>query len=150
MPGTSGFNGEHLVMIGAYKMNWLMALAVGAGTFLGAAYFLWFFQRAFLGNVINSSVRTMKDLSRVELLISGLILAVTFWIGLATTPFLNAMEGSLRMLDDKMRRVTGIEAAPLKGINAILLHNVPSAAHPATPEIPAAPAPTAPVAPETQ
>ncbi len=149
MPGTSGFNGEHLVMIGAYKMHWGMALAVGAGTFLAAGYFLWFYQRAFLGNVVNPSVRTMPDLSSTEMLIAGAMMGVIFWVGLATTPFLHTMEGSLRMLDDRMRHVTGIEAAPLKGVNAILLHDVPSAAHPtapaadhgapATPAMPAAP-----------
>lgn len=144
MPGTSGFNGEHLVMIGAYKMHWGMALAVGAGTFLAAGYFLWFYQRAFLGNIGNPSVSTMRDLSGTEMIISGAMMAVIFWIGLATTPFLHTMEGSLRMLDDRMRHVTGIEAAPLKGINAILLHDVPSAAHPA-PADHSAPAPATPI-----
>jgi len=149
MPGTSGFNGEHLVMIGAYKMHWMMALATGVGTFLSAAYFLWFYQRAFLGNVVNPSVRTMPDLTGSEMIISGAMLGVIFWLGLATTPFLNTMEGSLRMLDERMGHVTGIVAAPLKGVNAILLHDVPSAAHPtapaadqgmpATPAMPAAP-----------
>ena len=142
MPGTSGFNGEHLVMIGAFKMHWLMALAVGGGTFLAAAYFLWFYQRAFLGNVGNPAVRTMRDLSSLEMVITGAVIGVIFWIGLATTPFLHTMEGSLRMLDARMARVTGIEAAPLKGINAILLHDIPSAAHPAPAmqDAPAAPA----------
>ena len=48
MPGTSGFNGEHLVMMGALQMHWMMALAVGLGTVLGAAYFLRYYQRAFM------------------------------------------------------------------------------------------------------
>ena len=97
MPGTNGFNGEHLVMIGAFRVHWAMALAVGAGTVMGAAYFLWFYQRAFLGEG-NPRTATMKDLSRSELVISGAMVLVIFWIGLYTTPFLQTMNGSLQRL----------------------------------------------------
>ena len=49
LPGTGGFNGEHLILIGAYEVGWTMALAVGTGTVLTAAYLLWYFQRGFMG-----------------------------------------------------------------------------------------------------
>jgi len=114
MPGTNGFNGEHLVMIGAYKMHWFMSLTVGIGTILGAAYFLWYYQRAFLGNVGSPAVSSMKDLNGRELSIAAAMAGVIFWIGLATSPFLHTMEGSLRALDERMQHVTGIDAAPVK------------------------------------
>ena len=97
MPGTNGFNGEHLVMLGAFRVHWAMALAVGAGTVLGAAYFLVYYQRAFLGES-NSRTGTIQDLNRGELVIAGSMAAVIFWIGLYTSPFLQTMNGSVQQL----------------------------------------------------
>lgn len=113
MPGTNGFNGEHLVMIGAFRVHWAMALAVGAGTVLGAAYFLWFYQRAFLGDG-NPRTATMKDLGRSELVISGAMVGVIFWIGLYTTPFLQTMNGSLQRLAARVEQgSTGLKPTAL-------------------------------------
>ena len=102
MPGTNGFNGEHLVIIGAYERHWLMAGAVGLGIFLSAAYFLYYYLRGFLGPVHNPMVRTFPDLDRREMAIALSMGVIIFWIGLATTPFLNVMEGSLHALTERM------------------------------------------------
>lgn len=103
MPGTNGFNGEHLVMIGAFRVHWGMALAVGLGTVLGAAYFLWYYQRAFLGEP-QPRVAAMKDLNRSELVIAGSMAVAIFWIGLYTTPFLQTMNGSLAQLATRIEQ----------------------------------------------
>jgi NADH-quinone oxidoreductase subunit M len=95
MPGTSGFNGEHLVMLGAFKKHWLMAVGVGLGTMLTAAYFLWYYQRAFLGDRNDATAPGMTDLSLSEKAIAGSVLGIVFWIGLYTTPFLATMNGSI-------------------------------------------------------
>jgi len=99
MPGTSGFNGEHLVMLGAFKKNWIMAVFVGLGTLLTAAYFLWYYQRAFLGTHNGDSDRNFPDLSPREKFIAVSLTAIIFWIGLYATPFLNTIDGSLRALE---------------------------------------------------
>ena len=98
MPGTSGFNGEHLVMIGAFKVHWSMALVTGAGTVLAAMYFLSYYQRAFLGDRTASKAPSLQDLNAREMVIAGSLAAVIFWIGLYTSPFLNTMNGSLQGL----------------------------------------------------
>ena len=98
MPGTSGFNGEHLVMIGAFKVHWIMALATGLGTVLTAMYFLWYYQRAFLGDRTPRTAISMQDLNMREMVIAGSMAVVIFWIGLFTSPFLNTMNGSLQGL----------------------------------------------------
>ena len=102
MPGTNGFNGEHLVIIGAFERHWLMSAAVGLGIFLSAAYFLLFYLRGFLGPVNNPMVRTLPDLDRREWVIVISMAVLIFWIGLATTPFLHIIEGSLQALTERM------------------------------------------------
>ena len=119
MPGTSGFNGEHLVMIGAFKVHWSMALVTGAGTVLAAMYFLSFYQRAFLGDTVAHKATSMQDLNLREMVIAGSLAAVIFWIGLYTSPFMRTMNGSLQGL------ATHVEMAPAKRPVATLV--VPSA-----------------------
>jgi NADH-quinone oxidoreductase subunit M len=111
MPGTNGFNGEHLVMMGAFRVHWVMALGVGLGTVLGAAYFLWYYQRAFLGER-RPNAATMKDLNRSELVIAGSMAVAIFWIGLYTTPFLQTMNGSLAQLAARVEQGS-VGRAPL-------------------------------------
>lgn len=103
LPGTSGFNGEHLVMMGAFQAHWAMAVATGLGTFLTAAYFLWYFQQGFLGPASPRPTRGFLDLRGRELLIAAAVATMIFWIGLYTTPFLQAMRGSLHALEERVK-----------------------------------------------
>lgn len=117
LPGTNGFNGEHLVMLGAFKAHWFMALATGLGTFLTAAYSLWYFQRAFLsppvadagvdsgaGDSCAHAPQSMPDLKLREWVISMALGGVVFWIGLDTGPFLRTMNASLSALENRVNR----------------------------------------------
>ena len=98
MPGTSGFNGEHLIMMGAYKAHWGLALAVGAGTFLGAAYFLRCYQRAFMGEPA-STASVVTDLGVQEKLITAAVTIVILWVGLYTTPVLRSITPTLSAIE---------------------------------------------------
>ena len=118
LPGTNGFNGEHLVVLGAFESHWLVAIIAGAGTFLTAAYSLRYFQRAFLGepaadaSVSRSRERTpMRDLRVRELIISIALGGLVFWIGLDTGPFLRMMDGSLSALESRVA-TEPVQAAP--------------------------------------
>ena len=104
LPGTNGFNGEHLIMLGAYEAHWAMALMSGAGVFLTAAYLIRYFQQAFLGDTLAPSAATMSDLRPRELLIAATLGVFIFWVGLFTTPFLHAMNGSLRAIEERVER----------------------------------------------
>ncbi|MEW5847319.1 MAG: NADH-quinone oxidoreductase subunit M [Myxococcota bacterium] len=117
MPGTSGFNGEHLIMLGALRANWLWGLAAGVGTLLSAAYFLIYFQRAFIRAPVVNTASPISDLTAREWLTCGTLCALVFWCGLFTGPFLDVMNGSLKSLAHKVDRrahttVTTLEQQP--------------------------------------
>ena len=58
MPGTSGFIGEFLILMGVFKDNFLVAVIASLGVILGAAYMLWLYKRVVFGKLVN------KDLTR--------------------------------------------------------------------------------------
>ena len=99
LPGTNGFNGEHLVMLGAYEQHWSMAVAAGIGVFLTAAYALTYFVRGFMGTPGASVSERVYDLTYTERGIVLSLAAVIFWIGLGTGPFIHAIRPSMTVLE---------------------------------------------------
>ena len=116
LPGTNGFNGEHLVILGTFQQHWYMALAAGVGTFLTAAYFLWYFQRAFMGS-LNPSIHKMPDLRPREMFIVAVLGAMIFWIGLDTGPLLRRMNGSLQALAIRVEQGSYVEPRSAAAVN---------------------------------
>jgi NADH-quinone oxidoreductase subunit M len=116
LPGTNGFNGEHLVILGTFQQHWYMALAAGVGTFLTAAYFLWYFQRAFMGS-LNPSIHKMPDLRPREMFIVAVLGAMIFWIGLDTGPLLRRMNGSLQALAIRVEQGSYVEPQRAAAVN---------------------------------
>lgn len=111
LPGTSGFNGEHLVVIGAYKAHWAFAVMVGASTVLTAAYFLRYFQRAFMTQpTAEAGKRSFADLDRREFFIAGAITGMVLVVGLYTGPFIALTKASVTALTSRqpaqIRRTT--------------------------------------------
>ena len=100
LPGTNGFNGEHLVMLGAYERAWPMALAAGLGVFLTAAYSLAYFVRAFMGEAKGSVMDRVYDLTGTERGIVAVLAVLIFWIGLGTGPFIQTIRPPLTGLAD--------------------------------------------------
>ena len=79
LPGTSGFLGEFLVLIGAFQKNYLVALLASVGVILGAAYMLWLAKRVIFGETKNTKIKEIKDINFSEGIILS-ILALTVWI----------------------------------------------------------------------
>ena len=100
LPGTSGFNGEHLVMLGSYERSWLMALAAGVGVFLTATYSLAYFVRGFMGDTRSPVVDRVYDLTTGERGIVVVLAGLIFWIGLGTGPFIQILRPSLTVLSE--------------------------------------------------
>jgi NADH-quinone oxidoreductase subunit M len=81
VPGTNGFAAEHLILIGALKADFGMGLAALLVLILGAAYFLSFFQRAFLGPVTRRTVKEAADLRPRELWLACVLIFLTLVVG---------------------------------------------------------------------
>lgn len=115
LPGTNGFNGEHLVMLGAYEQHWSMAMAAGLGVFLTAAYTLSYFVRGFMGASRPVVVERVYDLTRSERGIVLTLAALIFWIGLGTGPFIQAIRPSLTELEQRVEEGSGAPMTALIG-----------------------------------
>jgi len=95
LPGTSGFVGEWMVILGTVKAGfWLAALAATA-LILGAAYNLWMVKRVYFGEVANDQVRALIDLDRREFWMLGVLALVVLWMGVYPKPFTDVMHSSV-------------------------------------------------------
>jgi NADH-quinone oxidoreductase subunit M len=98
LPGTAGFVGEWMVILGAVKFNfWIAALAASTLVF-GAAYTLWMVKRVYFGEVANDKVKVLADLNGREFVMLGLLAAAVLWMGLYPKPITNAMQVSVSEL----------------------------------------------------
>jgi len=98
LPGTAGFVGEWMVILGAVKHNfWIAALAATALIF-GAAYTLWMVKRVYFGDIANDDVRTLTDINGREFLALGLLAAATLYMGVYPKPFTDVMNASVTEL----------------------------------------------------
>jgi len=98
LPGTAGFVGEWMVILGAVQVNfWLGALAATALVF-GAAYTLWMVKRVYFGPVGNDHVAELLDLNARELLIVAVLAIAVLWMGLHPKPFTDVMHVSVTEL----------------------------------------------------
>ena len=98
LPGTAGFVGEWMVILGAVKVNfWLGALAASALVF-GAAYTLWMFKRVYLGPVANEQVAALLDINKREFLVLALLAVATLDMGIYPKPFTDVMDSSVTEL----------------------------------------------------
>ena len=94
LPGTSGFHGEFLTLLGAFNAHWGFAAVGVLGVILSAGYFLWFYERAFFGPVRSPAVARMKDLNWKETALASVFAAIIFGAGLYPAPLLNITEAS--------------------------------------------------------
>jgi NADH-quinone oxidoreductase subunit M len=98
LPGTSGFVGEWMVILGAVKFNfWLAALAATTLVF-GAAYTLWMVKRVYFGPIANDEVRALTDINSRETLMLGLLAVAVLWMGVYPKPFTDTMHVSVTEL----------------------------------------------------
>ncbi|MFU8797693.1 MAG: complex I subunit 4 family protein [Gammaproteobacteria bacterium] len=82
LPGTSGFVGEFMVILSAFKANIWIAIIAATTLILGAAYTLWMYKRVFFGEIANAQIEEFKDINRLEILIFALLGFMVLFIGL--------------------------------------------------------------------
>ena len=100
LPGTSGFLGEFLVLIGAFQKNYIVALLASSGVVLGAAYMLWLAKRVIFGELKNKEIEKLKDLNISEILVLGLLAISVIGFGFYPEILLDSISVSVDQLID--------------------------------------------------
>ena len=98
LPGTSGFVGEFLVIIAAFKANFWYAFLAAVTLILGAAYTLWLVKRVIFGEVANHHVAELTDLNYREFIILGVLAVAVLVVGLWPAPLLEVMQATVQHL----------------------------------------------------
>ena len=100
LPGTTGFVGEFLILMGAFKDNFLVAVIASLGVILGAAYMLWLYKRVVFGELINKDLKNLVDLNKSEIIILTLLAIPSLYFGFYPEPLINTVEISISNLID--------------------------------------------------
>jgi NADH-quinone oxidoreductase subunit M len=108
LPGTSGFVGEFLVLLGSFQVSTLAAFLATTGTILGAAYMLYLYRRIIFGTVTRADVKAMLDLNPREIVVFAPIIVLVLWMGIYPLTFLKPMQASVANL---IERVDGAQKA---------------------------------------
>jgi NADH-quinone oxidoreductase subunit M len=95
LPGTAGFVGEWMVILGAVKANFLLGFAAATALIFGAAYTLWMYKRVYLGPITNKHVKELTDINAREFLVMTLLAVAVLWMGLYPKPFTDVMNASV-------------------------------------------------------
>ncbi len=95
LPGTAGFVGEWMVILGAVKFNFWIGAASATALIFGAAYTLWMFKRVYLGPVANDDVKTLVDINSREFLMLALLAIAVLYMGIYPKPFTDVMNTSV-------------------------------------------------------
>jgi NADH-quinone oxidoreductase subunit M len=95
LPGTAGFVGEWMVILGGVQFNFWIGLAAASALIFGAAYTLWMFKRVYLGPVANDEVKGLSDINGREFLMLTLLAAAVLYMGVYPKPFTDVMDASV-------------------------------------------------------
>jgi len=98
LPGTAGFVGEWMVILGAVKVNFWVGLIAASALIFGAAYTLWMFKRVYLGPVANDDVKALSDINGREFLVMALLAAMVLYMGVYPKPFTDVMDAPVAEL----------------------------------------------------
>jgi NADH-quinone oxidoreductase subunit M len=95
LPGTAGFVGEWMVILGAVKANFWLGFAASSALIFGAAYTLWMFKRVYLGPVANKHVKELVDINAREFTMLAMLAVAVMFMGVYPKPFTDVMDSSV-------------------------------------------------------
>ncbi len=114
LPGTSGFIGEFMTLIGTFKVALPTAVFATTGVILSAAYALWLYRKVIFGALVKPSLMTIKDLTLRECVTLFPLVALTIWFGVYPKPVLDMSAASVQQLvNNYATAVTAVKAAAL-------------------------------------
>ncbi len=102
LPGTSGFVGEFMVILAAFKADFWFAFLAATTLVLAAGYTLWMIKRVVYGEVANEEVAALSDVSRREFLVLGVLALAVLLLGIWPQPLVEVMEPSLQALAERV------------------------------------------------
>jgi NADH-quinone oxidoreductase subunit M len=115
LPGTAGFVGEFLVLVGAFRVNFWLALLGSAGMVLGAAYMLYLYRRVVFGRITRDDLKAILDLSPREIAVFAPLVVLTLWMGIYPSSFTGFFDASTGALvqghEQAMRAVSAVHYA---------------------------------------
>jgi NADH-quinone oxidoreductase subunit M len=114
LPGTTGFVGEFLTLLGAFQVNtWVAALAA-TGIILSAGYALWLYRRIIFGTIVNPALKNIADLSWREVAVMVPLFVITIWFGFHPNPILDVSAVSVEaLMADFKAGLAAAQQAPL-------------------------------------
>jgi NADH-quinone oxidoreductase subunit M len=112
LPGTSGFVGEFLILLGTFKVSTLYCVLAATGMFLGVAYMLYLYRRVIFGTITRADLRGMLDLSPREKAVFAPLLVLVLWMGFYPNSFLRPIQASVDHLVQQVTAAT--DAAGLR------------------------------------
>ncbi|NJD91857.1 MAG: NADH-quinone oxidoreductase subunit M [Geobacter sp.] len=133
LPGTNGFVGEFLVLLGAFESNlrWY-AIIASSGVILSAVYMLWMFQRVMFGKLDNPKNQKLEDLNSREIAIMVPLIFLIFFMGFYPKPFIDKMTPALDKVITQTRLTKPVAAQP-QMLPAAMPHEQPGLESPAMP-----------------
>jgi NADH-quinone oxidoreductase subunit M len=115
LPGTSGFVGEFLILVGAFQANTWVAAFTALGVILGAAYMLYLYRRVIFGQLTKDHLKAILDLSPREVAVFAPLLLMVVWMGVYPEPFLNVMHVSVANLIERVDTAAAAQSAVALG-----------------------------------
>jgi NADH-quinone oxidoreductase subunit M len=112
LPGTSGFVGEFLVIVGTFQANTWVSLLIATGMVLGAAYMLYLYRRVIFGKLTKQHLMAITDLDAREKVIFAPMIVLVLWMGLYPTSFLGVMSASVENLITNYETAMATSDAP--------------------------------------
>jgi NADH-quinone oxidoreductase subunit M len=108
LPGTSGFVGEFLALIGTFKVNIPVATLATLGVILSAAYALWLYRKIIFGQLTKPQLAGMMDLDRREIIVFAPLVILTILFGLYPNPVLDLSAASVATLIENYHQALGL------------------------------------------
>jgi len=114
LPGTSGFVGEFLTLVGAFKVNTVIATLAATGLILGAGYMLLLYRRIIFGEPVNADAAAMKDVGPRELFLLVPLAVMVLWLGILPNYVMERIAPSVdKLLQQHQARIVYVEAPPM-------------------------------------
>ena len=112
LPGTTGFLGEFLVLVGSFQKNYLVAMLATFGVVLGAAYMLWLTKRVIFGNIVNKEIKTLKDINKLEIIMLASLAFLVIFFGFYPSLIIETLNVSVdNLINDYEKSLIGISLA---------------------------------------